>query len=374
MCAARYHFHERLTCLYDKSAAGHSTKVGEGVDDAKTPIYGKFESTNELPTLDACGAHFGSTPDSNGASVYHHHLQHKPPFTIGCFGPSASGGPVSLAECRALYSGSNGCGGDDVTTVTTPQGSVQYDLWCPCYDATGSNVAGGGGGSSGGSDSSSSSSGGGDSGGATPEYAVSFALQANGNIAEYTNSKVAQSTPAARHAHPQTSSKLCPPRDGARDCFTEGAPTPPIDSHMARLAVTGDIAIAAGVMASDVALTVRAGSVVIAVVITVASADTAAVVTSTIAPHLQSAMAATAMFTSTVVSVAEVSAQPTTATPPTKSPPPPPPPLSPPPGLATTTLIAIVAGGGGGALLLAIVIAVYCCRSSRSGSAMKSQA
>ena len=42
-----------------------------------TFIYGKWEdySNNILPALDACGAHFGVTPDSNGASIYHHHVQ-----------------------------------------------------------------------------------------------------------------------------------------------------------------------------------------------------------------------------------------------------------------------------------------------------------
>ena len=45
-----YHFHERLKCLYDGEAAGHSTKIGEAVDGAKTPIYGKYEATNVLPS------------------------------------------------------------------------------------------------------------------------------------------------------------------------------------------------------------------------------------------------------------------------------------------------------------------------------------
>ena len=63
-----YHFHERLSCLYDSDIGGHSVKVGEGEDAASTPLYGKWEdrSTRRLPALDACGAHFGVTPDSNG--------------------------------------------------------------------------------------------------------------------------------------------------------------------------------------------------------------------------------------------------------------------------------------------------------------------
>ena len=33
-----YHFHEKLVCLYDSAAAGHSTKVGETTDGGS--IYG----------------------------------------------------------------------------------------------------------------------------------------------------------------------------------------------------------------------------------------------------------------------------------------------------------------------------------------------
>jgi hypothetical protein len=131
-----YHNHERLICLYDDAAAGHSTKVGEAKDGASTALYGKWEATHVLPQLDACGAHFGATPDSNGESVYHHHVQDSPPFTIGCFGPNDDGTLVTVVQCREFYSG---CGdGDDITVTTT--GTSQYDLWCPCYDADASNV------------------------------------------------------------------------------------------------------------------------------------------------------------------------------------------------------------------------------------------
>ena len=104
-----YHFHERLSCLYNHTAgSGHSPKIGEASDPNKTPIYGKWEdfSTNTLPTLDACGGHFGVTPDSGGQIVYHYHVQANPPFTVGCYGPDkdASGTaiPVSLDKCRSL--------------------------------------------------------------------------------------------------------------------------------------------------------------------------------------------------------------------------------------------------------------------------------
>merc|ERR1719353_1774990 len=70
-----YHFHVRLSCLYEESG-GHSTKVG---DVGQWGLYGKWEdfSNNMLPYLDACGAHFGPNPDSPTA-VYHYHVQDKP--------------------------------------------------------------------------------------------------------------------------------------------------------------------------------------------------------------------------------------------------------------------------------------------------------
>jgi hypothetical protein len=72
-----YHFHERLDCLYSHTqGSGHSTRVGFAMDGT-TGLYGKWESfaTSTRPALDACGGHFGVTPDSSGASVYHHHVQ-----------------------------------------------------------------------------------------------------------------------------------------------------------------------------------------------------------------------------------------------------------------------------------------------------------
>jgi len=137
---SEYHFHERLSCLYEESG-GHSTQVGEGLDGQY--IYGKWEdySATELPKLDACGGHFGVTPDSAGVRTYHYHVQESAPFTIGCFGPSTDGSGgfklVTVAECRSLY---DECGNGDTITVNLPTGSVQYDPWCPCYDATGSSI------------------------------------------------------------------------------------------------------------------------------------------------------------------------------------------------------------------------------------------
>lgn len=93
-------------------------------------------STYELPALDACNGHFGPTPESNGADVYHHHLSGLPPFTVGCFGPAyATNGqeiPVSPTTCRALYP--NECAdGNTITVETEEGGTYSYDPWCPCF-------------------------------------------------------------------------------------------------------------------------------------------------------------------------------------------------------------------------------------------------
>ena len=130
-----YHFHERMSCLY-KEEGGHSAKVGEALDGKN--LYGKWEdyATRTLPELDACGGHYGVTPDSSGKSVYHYHVQDAAPFTVGCFGPNDDGSLVTVAQCRDFYTGCDG----DLVDVTFPGGSKKYDLWCPCFDAKGSNT------------------------------------------------------------------------------------------------------------------------------------------------------------------------------------------------------------------------------------------
>ena len=139
-----YHFHERMSCLYSNTCAGHSQRIGTALDGHG--IYGKWEdcSNMQLPELDACGGSFGVTPDSSGAVVYHYHVQDTPPFTVGCFGPAfTSNGvaqPVTVEQCRALY---DGCGdGDDIELRWGPESgnASWYDPWCPCFDDKGSNI------------------------------------------------------------------------------------------------------------------------------------------------------------------------------------------------------------------------------------------
>ena len=68
--------------------------------------------------------------------MYHYHVQDAAPFTVGCFGPNDDGSLVTVAQCRDFYPGCDG----DLVDVSQPGGSKQYDLWCPCYDANGSNT------------------------------------------------------------------------------------------------------------------------------------------------------------------------------------------------------------------------------------------
>jgi hypothetical protein len=150
----RYHFHERLSCLYDTSSTTHSTRVG--ATPHGKPIYGKWESQATLPALDACGAHFGVTPDSNGASTYHYHVQvtqpppsraaapargtphpsparpclffqDRAPFTVACYGPDYSSQGteihVSPARCMSLYPECSSTDTANSITVTTARGA-----------------------------------------------------------------------------------------------------------------------------------------------------------------------------------------------------------------------------------------------------------
>ena len=77
--------------------------MGEALDGKS--IYGKYEDTNELPLLDACSAHYGNTPDSTDATIYHYHVQDAAPFVVGCFGPNEDASLVTVAQCRDFYTG-----------------------------------------------------------------------------------------------------------------------------------------------------------------------------------------------------------------------------------------------------------------------------
>ena len=143
-----FHFHERLSCVGGSResnrdpATGHSNQVGTALDGSK--IFGKYEragtSEDAIASLDTCGGHFGVTPLDSSGLEYHYHVSDKPPFTIACFGPAGS--PARLAtveDCRKLYP--QHCGGQPIKLTTArDKQAIEYDLFCPCFDANGSNV------------------------------------------------------------------------------------------------------------------------------------------------------------------------------------------------------------------------------------------
>jgi hypothetical protein len=139
-------YHESLGCLYNETGGEHSPKIGHAADVKETPIYGKWEdySELELPALDACNAHFGITPESNGKEVYHHHVAGLPPFVVGCYGPAAGdethpeGKLVSFEACRSLYAE---CANEVITIVTEEGETTPYVPFCPCFDEDISNVS-----------------------------------------------------------------------------------------------------------------------------------------------------------------------------------------------------------------------------------------
>ena len=144
--ATPWHYHTALACAYDPTAAGHSSLAAVILDGRG--LYGKYESTGVLPTdLDACGGHFGYTPESTIGSnvypasttqVYHYHVQDQAPFTIGCLGPV-----TSLAQAKALYpscsaTGKNctsikDCSAGDLYNSCTSAGFASYVLDCPVF-------------------------------------------------------------------------------------------------------------------------------------------------------------------------------------------------------------------------------------------------
>jgi hypothetical protein len=99
-------------------------------------MYGQYEGTGALPTLDACGGHYGDVPATtiNGVTypaatnVYHYHYQVGVPFSVGCFGPVNR-----IEDAKALYAKCNDAGG--YASGCTAKGYVSnYDLYCPVYN------------------------------------------------------------------------------------------------------------------------------------------------------------------------------------------------------------------------------------------------
>ena len=136
-----------MNCTYSSTVGStHSTQIGVGTDSSSTPLYGQWEdfSVRELPQLDACGGHFGVTPDSNDVSVYHNHVQDHPPFTFGCYGPNDDDNLVTIVQCRTINSQFCGTDSSSVSSVMTDQGTFTYDAYCPCFDGSSNGYGGGG--------------------------------------------------------------------------------------------------------------------------------------------------------------------------------------------------------------------------------------
>lgn len=137
--ASPYHYHEDLTCDYDRSnssssSSGHSPLIAISLDGYG--IYGMWETAGTAPNdLDACGGHYGPVPartigantyEASTNNVYHYHTQGKAPFILGCYGPVSS-----LAQCKSLYPST--CGSGFLNFTTTTGCAYNYDTDCPCY-------------------------------------------------------------------------------------------------------------------------------------------------------------------------------------------------------------------------------------------------
>ena len=129
--AIPYHYHADPSCMYsNENASTHSPLIGVSLDGFG--IYGLYEGDDSVPTLDACGGHYGTVPTDEehgvkSTSVYHYHTMDYAPYTMGCYGPVAS-----KEECMALYPDT--CYEDPIT-VETADGDIDYVADCPCWDA-----------------------------------------------------------------------------------------------------------------------------------------------------------------------------------------------------------------------------------------------
>lgn len=54
-----------------------------------------------FPVVDGCGGHFGPIPGNGSVYNYHYHGRRKPPYTLGCYGPS-------WGKCEQIYAATNG--------------------------------------------------------------------------------------------------------------------------------------------------------------------------------------------------------------------------------------------------------------------------
>jgi len=137
--AMPYHFHTDLACEYDATdKSAHAKAVALALDGYV--MYGKWESSDTAPELDACNGHTGPVPAdttygiTTGADVYHYHSTNTPPFLLGCYGPIDS-----MEACKTLYPA---CSDSNYkTSLYTASGNCfEYATWCPCYQHKGSTA------------------------------------------------------------------------------------------------------------------------------------------------------------------------------------------------------------------------------------------
>merc|ERR1719178_520647 len=75
--AIPYHFHADMSCMYDdEDTSVHSPLIGFALDGYG--IYGLYEGSGAVPTLDTCGGHTAAVPEDatygvDSSTVYHYH-------------------------------------------------------------------------------------------------------------------------------------------------------------------------------------------------------------------------------------------------------------------------------------------------------------
>lgn len=100
--AGAYHYHgEPYSLSYDDSRLIGVLRDGY-------PVYGRNESDGGVPTLDTYGGHSSVTADSDGAAVYHYHLNQQTSSAVGTAGQmqwfltkgTFRGTPASCSTCN----------------------------------------------------------------------------------------------------------------------------------------------------------------------------------------------------------------------------------------------------------------------------------
>lgn len=118
-----YHYHSMSDCVEDASTSGHSSLVGYAFDGFGIySYYGEDggEVTNE--DLDACHGHTHTIEwDGQMVEMYHYHMTHEFPYTVGCFHGAPSVRGLSGGEGQGGMGGQQQ-GGEQPAGQTQPTG------------------------------------------------------------------------------------------------------------------------------------------------------------------------------------------------------------------------------------------------------------